>query len=63
MDAYVIEPLNMPKMEQVFQQVVNNRQIELQGTHFASLINAYGCAAKDLDQALAAAGQPAIAAE
>lgn len=54
MDAYVIEPLNILKMEQVFQQIVNNQRIELQGTHFASLINAYGCAAKDLDKALAA---------
>lgn len=40
-------------MEQVFQELVNNSRLELQGTHFATLINAYGCVAKDLDKALA----------
>ncbi|KAF9078125.1 hypothetical protein BDP27DRAFT_1310822 [Rhodocollybia butyracea] len=53
-DAHVIEPPNILKMEQVFQQIVDNQRIELQGAHFASLINAYGCAAKDLDRALVA---------
>lgn len=41
-------------MEQLFQQVVNSQQIDLEGIHFASLINAYGCVVKDLDKALAA---------
>lgn len=41
-------------MEAVFQELTDNHRVELQGTHFATLINAYGCVAKDLDKALAA---------
>ncbi|KAJ3984432.1 hypothetical protein F5890DRAFT_1517052 [Lentinula detonsa] len=52
MEAYALEPLDIPQMEAVFQELANNRRVELQATHFATLINAYGCVAKDLDQAL-----------
>ncbi|KAJ3826906.1 hypothetical protein F5880DRAFT_1541297 [Lentinula raphanica] len=53
MEAYALEPLDIPQMEAVFQELVNNARITLLGTHFATLINAYGCVAKDLDKALA----------
>lgn len=53
METYVLEPLDIPKMEEVFRELSNNPRLELQGTHFATLINAYGCFAKDLDKALA----------
>jgi pentatricopeptide repeat protein len=52
MEAYVLEPTDIPKMEAVFHELANNPRLELQGTHFATLINAYGCVAKDLDKAL-----------
>ncbi|KAJ4493989.1 hypothetical protein C8J55DRAFT_500302 [Lentinula edodes] len=54
MEAYALEPLDIPRMEAVFQELTDNHRVELQGTHFATLINAYGCVAKDLDKALAA---------
>ncbi|KAJ4468280.1 hypothetical protein J3R30DRAFT_1694211 [Lentinula aciculospora] len=53
MEAYALEPLDVPRMEAVFQELVNNHRVELQGTHFATLVNAYGCVAKDLEKALA----------
>ncbi|THV04541.1 hypothetical protein K435DRAFT_850798 [Dendrothele bispora CBS 962.96] len=53
METYVIEPIDIAKMEQVFKQLVSNRYLVVQGTHFATLINAYGCVAKDLDKAVA----------
>ena len=40
-------------MEAVFKDVQNNPDIEVQGTHYASLINAYGCVQRDLDRAVA----------
>ncbi|KAJ3803672.1 hypothetical protein F5876DRAFT_14162, partial [Lentinula aff. lateritia] len=54
MEAYALEPLDIPRMEAVFQELTDNHRVELQGTHFATLINAYGCVAKDLNKALAA---------
>jgi pentatricopeptide repeat protein len=53
MEAYVIEPVDVAALEEVFRTIVNNPNIELQGTHFATLINAYGCVCKDLDKAIA----------
>ncbi|KIK68843.1 hypothetical protein GYMLUDRAFT_34832 [Collybiopsis luxurians FD-317 M1] len=53
MEAYALEPIDIPSMEQVFQELVRNPRLELQGTHFATLINAYGCIAKDFDKAIA----------
>ncbi|EIW81989.1 hypothetical protein CONPUDRAFT_81601 [Coniophora puteana RWD-64-598 SS2] len=52
-DAYgTIEPLDLPAMEQVFETVQNDRAIRLQGTHWAALVNAYGCVAKDVHKAI-----------
>ena len=53
-DAYgCIEPIDLPAMEKVFQDLVADRSVSVQGTHWAALINAYGCVHKDLDKALA----------
>lgn len=39
-------------MESVFEKLKANPSVEINGTHIASLINAYGCVLKDLDQAI-----------
>ncbi|TFK64720.1 hypothetical protein BDN72DRAFT_254116 [Pluteus cervinus] len=52
MDAYgSIEPVDIGSMERVFDEL-RSSSVEIQTTHFASLINAYGCVQKDLDKAL-----------
>ncbi|EAU82422.1 pentatricopeptide repeat protein [Coprinopsis cinerea okayama7 len=48
-----VEPLDIASMERVFEELKRNPRIQLQGTHFASLVNAYGCVLKDLDKAIA----------
>ena len=40
-------------MEKVFADLVADSSVTVQGTHWAALINAYGCVHKDLDKALA----------
>jgi hypothetical protein len=40
-------------MEVVFQELKGNPRVPIQGTHWASLINAWGCVQKDLDKASA----------
>lgn len=53
MDAYgTIQPIDLPAMERVFEQLTHDHGAEVNGTHWASLINAYGCVAKDLDAAI-----------
>ncbi|TBU65179.1 hypothetical protein BD310DRAFT_1034793 [Dichomitus squalens] len=53
-DAYgSIEPVDDSAMEKVFEQLVADRSVSVQGTHWAALINAWGCVQKDLDKALA----------
>ncbi|KAI0665365.1 hypothetical protein C8Q78DRAFT_986757, partial [Trametes maxima] len=53
-DAYgSIEPVDLPAMQKVFDDLVADRNVSVQGTHWAALINAWGCVQKDLDQALA----------
>jgi pentatricopeptide repeat protein len=39
-------------MEAVFAQLEKDRNVDVQGTHYASLINAYGCIQRDLEKAL-----------
>jgi hypothetical protein len=39
-------------MENAFHELQDDMSVELTGAHFASLINAYGCAARDLDKAI-----------
>lgn len=53
MDAHgTIEPINLNAMEDVFAQLCAERHVQVQGTHWGSLINAYGCVNKDLDKAV-----------
>ncbi|KAI0637582.1 hypothetical protein C8Q77DRAFT_1186663 [Trametes polyzona] len=52
-DAYgCIEPIDLPAMQKVFADLVADRNVSVQGTHWAALINAWGCVQKDLDQVL-----------
>ncbi|KAJ7621648.1 hypothetical protein DFH06DRAFT_1482409 [Mycena polygramma] len=54
MDAYGrIEPVDIPTMEQIWEALRKDQAVELQGNHFATLINAYGCVQKDLEKAIA----------
>lgn len=53
MDAYgIVEPVDIKSMEEVFESLQRDTNVEVQGTHFATLINAYGCVQKDLDKAV-----------
>ncbi|KAI1792499.1 hypothetical protein LXA43DRAFT_1093473 [Ganoderma leucocontextum] len=53
-DAYgSIEPIDVPAMEKVFQDLLADPSLSVQGTHWAALINAWGCVQKDLDKAIA----------
>ena len=52
-DAHgTIEPVNVPAMEQTFRDLVADRNVPVQGSHWAALLNAYGCVAKDLQKAI-----------
>ncbi|KAI0075393.1 hypothetical protein K474DRAFT_1664256 [Panus rudis PR-1116 ss-1] len=54
LDAYgTLEPLDFESMERTFRELIADRSVQIQGTHWAALINAYGCAGKDMDKALA----------
>ncbi|KAF8681192.1 Pentacotripeptide-repeat region of PRORP [Rhizoctonia solani] len=54
LDCYgTIEPVDLNSMEDVFKRLQQDRSVSVQGAHWAALINAYGCAAHDLDRALA----------
>ncbi|KIK93846.1 hypothetical protein PAXRUDRAFT_828557 [Paxillus rubicundulus Ve08.2h10] len=52
-DAYgTIEPIDVNAMEDTFKRIESSRNVQLQGSHWAALINAYGCVLKDLDKAI-----------
>lgn len=52
LDAYaVLPPINLAAMEKVFNDLSRDRRVGVQGTHWASVINAYGIN-NDPDQAL-----------
>jgi pentatricopeptide repeat protein len=52
-DAYgTIEPIDVNAMEDVFKRIEASRNAYLQSSHWAALINAYGCVLKDLDKAI-----------
>lgn len=54
MDAYgKIDPVDIGTMEQIWAALQSDRTVELQGSHFASLIYVYGCVQKDFDKAIA----------
>lgn len=40
-------------MEDVFNRLLKDGEVAVQGTHWAALINAWGCVKKDLDKAIA----------
>lgn len=53
MDAYgTIEPVDIESMEKVFGELERDHRVHIQGAHWASLINAYGCVQKDLNKAI-----------
>lgn len=52
-DAYgTIEPIDIKAAEETFKKIESSTEVTLQGTHWAALINAYGCVLKDLDKAI-----------
>ncbi|KAI5119625.1 hypothetical protein M0805_007889 [Coniferiporia weirii] len=52
-DCYgTIEPVDIASMEDVFSRLVNDRRAQVQGVHWAALINAWGCVQKDLGKAI-----------
>ena len=54
MDAYgTIQPIDVPAMEEIFEHLTQGSKPMVQSTHWASLINSWGCVQKDLDKALA----------
>ncbi|KAJ9476123.1 hypothetical protein PHBOTO_006210 [Pseudozyma hubeiensis] len=48
-----IEPVDAREMERVFAELADARSVAVQSTHWASLINCYGCMLDDLDRAIA----------
>jgi pentatricopeptide repeat protein len=46
-------PIDFKTMEKTFTQLVKDKSVSVQGSHWAALINAYGCVGKDLDKAIA----------
>jgi hypothetical protein len=54
LDAYgTIEPVDISAMETVFKELEANQRVRLQGAHWASMLNAWGCVQKDLNKAIA----------
>ncbi|WWD16869.1 hypothetical protein CI109_101301 [Kwoniella shandongensis] len=53
LDAYAtLQPIDLESMERVFAELVADRSVNVQGTHWASLITAHGIYANDLSRAL-----------
>ncbi|KAJ8515753.1 hypothetical protein ONZ45_g6863 [Pleurotus djamor] len=53
LDVYgTIEPVDISAMEEVFKHLESDPAVTIQGAHWASLINAWGCIVKDLDKAI-----------
>ena len=54
LDVYgALEPVRPEKMMEVFESLVADPNVSVQGTHWASLINSFGCMLHDLDRAIA----------
>ncbi|SJX66554.1 uncharacterized protein SRS1_16782 [Sporisorium reilianum f. sp. reilianum] len=54
LDMYgAIAPVEPLEMERVFQALADDASVAVQSTHWASLINCYGCMLNDLDRAIA----------
>ncbi|KAF8590270.1 hypothetical protein K439DRAFT_1403942 [Ramaria rubella] len=53
LDAYgTIQPVDTTLMEKIFNDLLQDHHIEVQGAHWAAMINAYGCAGKDMNKAI-----------
>lgn len=53
MDNYgTVQPVDIASMQRVFEDLLNDRNVQVQGTHWAALINAWGCVQKDLVKAV-----------
>lgn len=51
-DAYgTIEPVDIPSVDRVLDELINSG-LEINGSHFAAVITAHGCANHDLDSAM-----------
>lgn len=54
LDCYgTIAPIDIKTMEKTFAQLVSDKSVSVQGSHWAALINAHGCVGKDLNKAIA----------
>jgi pentatricopeptide repeat protein len=47
-----MEPIDLKSVEEVFLRLQSDPQVQINGTHWAALITAHGCSAKDLNKAL-----------
>lgn len=53
LDAYgTLEPIDLDAMQKVFDNLCKDRRVDVQGTHWASLIHAYGTVAAQPDKAI-----------
>ncbi|KAG6861502.1 hypothetical protein C0995_015929 [Termitomyces sp. Mi166 len=53
LDAYgSIEPVDLEGMKSTWETLKADKTVSIQGTHYASLLNAYGCVSKDFDKAV-----------
>ncbi|WRT65337.1 uncharacterized protein IL334_002280 [Kwoniella shivajii] len=54
LDTYAtLAPIDLESMERVFAEIQSNRNVQVQGTHWASLITAYGLHGGDLEKSKA----------
>lgn len=54
MDSYgQTQPLDFASMENVFMSLCNDSHVPVSGSHWSSLINAYGCIGGDIERAIA----------
>jgi len=54
LDYYgTIAPIDIKTMQNTFTQLVKDKSVTVQGSHWAALINAHGCVDKDLNKAIA----------
>ncbi|ESK95606.1 pentatricopeptide repeat protein [Moniliophthora roreri MCA 2997] len=52
MEAYALDPIDLPALLQTFEELQASPNLKVFSTHYATLINAFGCILKDLDRAL-----------
>lgn len=53
MDCYgTIEPINQVSMDAVFANLISDPKVQVQGVHWAALINSWGCVQRNLERAM-----------